>query len=303
MSTNDSNVEVAYREALNEHYGVPDLGTEILDALKDAGMDVDALTRDDITTFDEFHIRGREATRELANLAEIAADARVLDVGCGVGGPARTLAAEFDCIVAGIDLVEEYCHAAELFTELVGMSDSVKFQEANALDLPFADGRFDVIWFEHTLMNIEDKEQAFEEAGRVLGPGGRLALYEIGAGPGGDPVFPVPWASDPSLSYLAAPEPLREGIIDGGFDEIIWRDVTEPSLKWFRNVVESMQSRPMDAPPPTGLNLLMGPETLTKATNVVRNLEEDRITVVQGVFKRGEDLAGTSSRTSGRIDW
>jgi len=289
VTTDESETDTAYEAALNDHYGVADLGDGILDALEAAGKDIDALTREDTASFDEFHIRGLEATRELAAFAEVEDRSRVLDVGCGVGGPARTLASEFGCDVVGIDVVEEYCRAATLFTERLGLADGVRFRQGNALDLPFEDEAFDVVWFEHTLMNVEAKDVAFEEAHRVLRPEGTLALYEICAGSGGDLVFPVPWAPDPSLSYLASPGALRESIIDSGFDEFAWRDVTEPSLEWFRNVVESMQARPADAPPPLGLNLLMGAETPSKAANVVRNLEEDRIAVVQGAYERTSD--------------
>ncbi len=303
MSTDDATADAAYEEALNDHYGVANLGDELLGALEAAGKDIDALTRDDIASFDEFHIRGLEATREVARLAGIEADSHVLDVGCGVGGPARTLAAEFGCDVVGIDLVEEYCRAAALFTDRVGLDDRVRFHQGNAVDLPFEDEQFDVVWFEHTLMNVEAKGRVFEEAGRVLEPGGTLALYEICAGPGGEPVFPVPWAADSSLSYLETPERQRVTILDRGFEEVAWRDVTEPSLEWFRDVVESMESRPADAPPPLGLNLLMGAETPIKAKNVVRNLEEERIAVVQGVFERVSDPYRTSSRASRQINW
>jgi len=141
---------------------VTDLGDDILDALEAAGKDVDALSREDIASFDEFHIRGLEATREVADLAEIKAHSRVLDVGCGIGGPARTLASEYGCDVVGIDIVEEYCRAATLFTERVELTDKVSFQHVNALDLPFEDEEFDVVWFEHSLPNIEATDVAIE---------------------------------------------------------------------------------------------------------------------------------------------
>jgi len=303
MTLDETNGDAVEESALNDHYGVAGLGDELLEALEAAGKDLDALTRSDIASFDEFHIRGLEATREVADLAGVAAHARVLDVGCGVGGPARTLAAEFDCEVVGIDVVEEYCRAATLLSDRVGLTDEVHFRHGNALDLPFQDETFDVVWFEHTLMNIEAKALAFEEARRVLRPGGRLVLYEICAGPGGDTVFPVPWASDGSLSYLAHPERLRELAFELGFDEVAWRDVTAPSLEWFRDVVASMESRPPDAPRPLGLNLLMGAETPVKATNVVRNLEEERIAVVQGAFEGLELPTGESSGTETTTSW
>lgn len=286
MPSNGPDSRKPYEVRLNEHYGEPNLGEDILEQLRLADKDVDELSREDIKTFDEFHIRGREATRELASLAAIDAGSRVLDIGCGVGGPARTLAAEFGCDVTGIDLVEEYCRAAEAFTDRVGLSDAVSFQSGDALDLPFEEGLFDVVWFQHTLMNIEATDIAIGEANRVLGSTGKLAVYEICDGGGGPPRFPVPWAPDASLNHLVTPNRLREIIIDRGFDEVAWKDVSEPSLEWFRGVVDSMGKRPADAPPPLGLNLLMGEETPAKAKNVVRSLEEKRIAVVQGVFER-----------------
>lgn len=303
MAIDDPGTEPAYEAALNDHYGVTDLGDEILAAFEAAGKDVDTLGRDDLAGFEEFHIRGREATRELAELAGSGDGSRVLDVGCGVGGPARTLAAEYGCDVVGIDIVEEYCRAAERFNERVGLADDVRIRHGNALDLPFGDEEFDAVWFVHTLMNIEDKRAALAEARRVLRPGGTLALYEICAGPGGDPVFPVPWADDDRLNFLVRPDGLRERLLDSGFDEAVWRDVTAPSLEWFREVVESMRSRPPDAPQPLGLNLLMGEDTPVKAANVVGNLEEERITVVQGIYERVSLPSGESSQAASDIEW
>ncbi len=288
MSTDESETDTDYAAALNDHYGVPDLGAEILDTLEAADVDPEALTREDISGFEEFHIRGREATRELAELASIDAGATVLDVGSGVGGPARTLADEFDCEVVGVDLVDSYCRVARLFTERVGLADRVQFEQANALNLPYAADRFDVVWLQHTLMNVPETDRAIAEAARVLAPRGTLAIYEICAGTGGDPYFPVPWAGDDSLNFLDSTAGLRDTIVAQGFEPVAWNDVTAPSLEWFQGVVESMADRPDDAPPPLGLNLLMGAETPVKARNVVRSLEDDRIVVVQGVFDRAD---------------
>lgn len=142
----------------------------------------------------------------------------------------HSLGAEYGCEVVGIDIVEEYCRAAEFFTERVGLTDDVRIQHGDALDLPFGNEEFDAVWFVHTLMNIEDTDAALAKARRVLPPGGTLALYEICAGPGGDTLFPVPWASDASLSYLDEPERLRELLIDTGFAEVAWRVYERASL-------------------------------------------------------------------------
>lgn len=276
----------ADERAITDNYGRSDLERTILDAYEDAGTDTARLTRDDTAALDEFHIQGRDATRALADLAELRPGDRVLDVGSGIGGPARTLAAEFDCRVTGIDLVEEYCRVAETLTELIGLVDGVSVRRADAVDLPFEDGAFDAVWLQHVSMNVAEKERLTDELHRVLRPGGRLAVHEVCAGPGRDPYFPVPWADDPSISFLATPEELSRLLAETGFEELEWVEATDDSLEWFRSTLEAMAARPADAPRPLGLNLLMGPETPTKMQNVVRNLEEERIAVVQGVVEK-----------------
>lgn len=178
------------------HYSQPDLIGKLLSALERAGKDIDSLSRDDVAGFEEFHIRGRDATRELARLAGLQPEMEVLDIGCGIGGPARTLAAEFGCRVTGLDLVEEYCRAATVLTERLRLAERVRFHEGNALDMPFSAGSFDAAFMAHVSMNIEDKASLFRQVVRVLRPDGRLALYEICAGAVSPPHFPAPWAAD-----------------------------------------------------------------------------------------------------------
>lgn len=280
------NLMQSYEQSIADTYGRPDLGATILAAYEKAGNDTARLTREDIATFDEFHIKGRDATRELAHLADFSPGSRVLDVGSGVGGPARTIATEFDCHVTGIDLVQEYCRVAEMLTKRVGLSDRVSVHHGNALDLSFDDDTFDVVWLQHVGMNIDDKDRLFEELYRVLRPNGRLALHEICAGPGGPPHFPVPWADDPSISFLVTAEEMARLLTDTGFSELTRADTTDESLEWFQGKLETMAARPADAPPPLGLNLLMGPETPEKMKNVLRNLEEERIRVIQGIMAK-----------------
>jgi ubiquinone/menaquinone biosynthesis C-methylase UbiE len=276
-----------YTKSINDHYSQVDLGENILSAYKRAGMDIQALTRNDISSLDEFHIRGREATRELAQLAGLRQGMKVLDLGCGIGGPARTLAAEFGCEVVGLDLVEEYCHAARMLTAQVGLSNKVAFRKGDATDMPFDDGSFDVIWLQHMLMNIEDKSRLFEEAGRVIGSQGLIALYEICSGSISGLYFPVPWASDSTINFLATPEELLNTLGRIGFKELVYRDVSAISLEWFRGLIAAMASRSKDASPSPGLKLLMGSTAAEKSKNLERNLEEDRIRVIQGVFAIG----------------
>jgi SAM-dependent methyltransferase len=275
-------MRLAHGDVLNAHYGRPDLLRGILEGLRAAGKDPETLAPDDLAPVDEFHTRGRQATLELAELAAIERDERVLDVGGGLGGPARALARAFGCDVTVLELTEEYCHVGEDLTRRVGLTDRVRFRHGDALAMPFDAGAFDVVWTQHSSMNVEDKERLYREAHRVLRPAGRLALYEIMAGPRSPIHFPVPWARDPGASFLREPEAIRALLGAVGFEELAWADLSAPSLAWFRERV----SRAVSAPPPLGLHLLLGEDFGAMFVNQVRNLEEERIRVIQAVCRR-----------------
>lgn len=274
-----------YERRIDDHYGRSDLGDRLLDALREAGRDVDALSREDIESFTEFHVGGRDATRTLAELAGVGEGTEVLDAGCGLGGPARTLAAEFGARVTGVDLTEEYCRAAAVLTRRVGLDGAVSFRRANALDLPFADGSFDVVWLQHVAENVADKPELLGEVRRVLRPDGRLAVHEVFAG-GVSPLrFPVPFAGDESLSHLVAPGEFERLAADAGFVPREWEDVTRESVEWYHGVFEALDARPDDAGPPLGFNLVMGEGFGEMARTMLRNLEEDRAAIYRGVFE------------------
>jgi ubiquinone/menaquinone biosynthesis C-methylase UbiE len=202
---------------VNEHYGRGALAAMIFNALRAAGKDPNALAIEDLAPVDQLHLRGREATLELARLAGITPSMQVLDVGGGLGGPARTLASEFGCALEVLDLTEEFCRAGEVLTARTGLADLVSFRHGSALEMPYPNATFDVAWTQHSSMNIADKERLYVEIRRVLRPGGRLAMHEILAGEVPPIHLPVPWARDPSLSHLRPPEEVRAILKDIGF--------------------------------------------------------------------------------------
>src|SRR5947207_1021926 len=213
-------------QAVSAYWGRNHLGQAILDALAATGKDLDALTIDDLAPFDQFHGGGKLATERLARLASFAPGTPVLDVGGGLGGPARTLAVQFGCRVTVIDLTESYVRAAEMLTERLGLADRVTHQVGNALELPFEDGSFDAVWTQNSGMNIADKERLYAGFHRVLRPGGRLAIQEPMAGPVQPVIFPVMWARDASSSFLRTPQEMRTLIEATGFRVRAWDDVT-----------------------------------------------------------------------------
>lgn len=274
-----------YERAINDHYSRENLGDSIQSALNRAGQTVSS--HGDTAAFDEFHIRGREATRALADLAGLKKGMTVLDLGCGIGGPARTLAVEYGCIVTGIDLVEEYCRAAEMLTVQVGLSDRVSFRHGDMTALPFEPSSFDAVWTAHTIMNIEDKHKLFAGVGAVLKPGGLLALYEVCSGNAEPPYYPVPWASDPSISFLETADETKRIIEASGFDKLAWRDVSGVSLEWLKQTIAAKKAAAGSGEAPAvGLGVVMGKTAARKSGNMLRNLSEDRIRIVQGVFQR-----------------
>src|SRR2546425_5450361 len=189
-------------QAVADHYKKRALGDVILAALKAAGKDIDHLTPDDLAPVDEFHSGQRNATVRLAQLAGLEGSERVLDVGCGIGGPSRYLASRFGCHVVGLDLTPEFIATAEMLTRRTGLADKATYRQGNALDMPFPDASFDLVWSQNAAMNIADRDRLYGEMRRVLTPSGRLALQDVAAGAGGGPDFPPPGASDKNTSFL-----------------------------------------------------------------------------------------------------
>ena len=259
------------------------LTTRIVNALRESGRPIDELTYRDLIPVSELHNRGKQATVDLARLAEIQPEQHVLDVGCGIGGPARTLAAEFGCRVTGIDISDEFCSAAQSLNELVGLSDKISIRTADALALPFEDESFDIVWTQHASMNIADKQALFTEMHRVLRPGGKLALHDVMAGPVQPVHFPVPWAPDPSMSFLAEPEESRALILATGFEELAWQDQTQLTEDWWQNVRERASGKP---PSPLNPSLVIGSQFPKMAHNMYLSIRERRIAIVQAVHRK-----------------
>lgn len=210
------------------------------------------------------------------------ADIQLLDVGSGLGGPARTLAAEFGCRVTGLDLTEEFCQVATMLTERVGLADRITFQQGNALDMPFEDSQFDAVWTQFTGMNIENKPLLYDQLRHVLKNGGLLAIHEIMAGEVNELIYPVFWTNDSSLNFLRLPQEIYQLLRERGFQEAVWKDVTQHSTEWFRAMIARTQQ---NGPPALGFNVFIADNLPQKAANMIRNLEEHRISVIQGVFK------------------
>lgn len=262
---------------VQRHYTSGHLQEAVLAAIIESGYDPDRLDVEALAPAEEFHTLGRPATIALADAAKINATDNVLDVGSGLGGPARLLARRYGSHVTGIDLTQELCDVAEDLTRRVGLSDRVEIRQGNALNLPFENDSFDVVWTQHVSMNIADKVKLYREMRRVIKVGGRLAFFDILAGPLQPIHFPVPWAEDGSVSFLATADETRSNVKDAGFAVRIWEDVTQEAVNFFAQLSETPPVRS-----PLGLHLLI-PNMPIKGANLKRNVDEGRIIVVRCV--------------------
>ncbi|HSU97860.1 MAG TPA: methyltransferase domain-containing protein [Gemmatimonadaceae bacterium] len=275
--------------AVVNHYAATSLRTRIGDALELAGLaglagDHDLINWKDLAPLDEFHVRGLAASEELAAGLQLAPGATVLDVGSGLGGPSRFLAATYGVHVTGIDLSPPFVEAATMLSERTGLSDRTTFQVADALTLPFEDSSFDHAWTQHVAMNIRDRARLYAEVFRVLEPGGSFAIYDVIRGDGESLIFPVPWARDPDISFLLTSDAMRDVLVRTGFDVVSWTDTTAVANEWIAKQRDAQSRAPSS--PAIGLHLVTPPDFAVMMANLGRNLIERRALLLQAIVRR-----------------
>jgi ubiquinone/menaquinone biosynthesis C-methylase UbiE len=262
---------------VEQHYRIGGLADRIAGALRGAGKDLAHLKTTDLAAIDEFHVRGRQATLELANRMELKTGSGVLDIGSGLRGPARTLAEVYGCHVTGIDLTPEFCDAAQELSRWVGLSDRVTFSRGDATALNCEPGSFDAAMTIHVAMNIAAKARVYAGAHRALKAGRIFAVYDILQGEGGEVNYPVPWARDSAISHLVTPAEMRTLLQGAGFRILDEIDSTEQGEGWFKAAAAQM---PASDKPPVGLRQFLGSDAPEMTRNQVRNLAERRIRTV-----------------------
>jgi SAM-dependent methyltransferase len=263
--------------------GPGELVAAIGSALDAAGLDRATLRPADLAPVDEFHIRGRAASLEIVEALGLTPHSHVLDLGSGLGGPARTLAEVTGCTVTGIDLTPEFCEVATALSGWTGLSDRTRFQVGDATATGLPDAAVDAALTVHAAMNISDKRALYAEALRVLRPGGRFVVYDVLKGEGGAVRYPVPWANDSSTSFLATREDMRELLPAAGFKVISEVDSSDESLVWFQQMRARVQR---DGPPPVTFAAFLGETFGQMAANQVANLAERRIRTVMFTCSR-----------------
>lgn len=267
---------------ITSHYTQPALSTSILAALREEGKDPDNLKPHDVMGLGELHVRGHEATRELVMQLGLNHEKKVLDVGCGVGSPSRFMALQYGCRITGIDITDAFVEAAGMLAERVRLGEYLAYRKADALDLPFGDASFDVVVSQHVQMNVANKARFYAEIYRVLKPGGRFGMYDVVAGEGGEPFYPLPWAADATISFLLKPIALRAEIEAAGFEIATWQDTTAAGLIWFEEQ-RRREAEPGHDASMLGPELFLGSDWYEIVNNLYRSLAGDCVGVVEAV--------------------
>ena len=271
----------AQNASIVKHYETGGLYQRIISALQSAGKNLDAITVEDLPAVDEFHIGGIQATNDLLDQLDIGPETRVLDIGSGLGGPARHISSRYDAKVTGIDLTPEFVETATRLTDLCKLD--INFHVGSALDIPLDDRGFDLATLIHVGMNLPDKALLFTETARVLRPGGIFAVYDVMSIAENHPNFPVPWASTKAGSFLESPEKYRSAAEAAGFELLAERARVEFALEFFKKLKSNTEKI---GPSQVGLHLVMGSDAPKKIQNMVDAIRDGQIAPVEMLFKK-----------------
>ncbi|MEH2670852.1 SAM-dependent methyltransferase [Bradyrhizobium japonicum] len=270
------------RSPVADHYARGDLIAAIREGLARIGKTEATVTAEDLAPVDEFHIGGSAATADLAQQLGLSPNDRVLDIGCGLGGPARHIAARHGCLVTGIDLTRDYIAAGNELSEWLQLRDRVSLQHGNALSLPFASGSFSAAYMLHVGMNIADKSALFAEVGRVLRAQARFAIYDVMRTRHGALSYPLPWARTPDANAVTSPGHYRDALSTAGFEVLSDRQRLDVALEYFAR----QRAQVAAGPAPLGVHTLMGARRPEMVRNMSEAISDGRIAPIEIIARK-----------------
>ena len=264
---------------VSNHYLHGNLLKAIQEALPKLGKTTDNVTIEDLAPIDEFHIGGRQATENFLSQLNFSEKEHLLDVGCGLGGASRYISNKYNNRVTGIDLTAEYIETGNILSSWLKLDKHVSLHQGSALSMPFDDNLFDGAYMLHVGMNIENKTQLFKEIFRVLKPGASLGVYDVMQNSDGELIYPVPWATNETTSYLVEPSQYKLALNKAGFEVLIENNRRDFALEFFKALREKTEAN--GGPPPLGLHTLMQESTAIKIKNMIHNITEGYIAPVE----------------------
>ena len=262
-----------------DNYRSPGLIERIKTAFQKAGKPLTELTLADLEPLDEFHIRGAQATQEIIDLLAATPQMHVFDAGCGLGGPARRIAAASGCRVSGIDLTDDYCIAGNEISAWLGLASQVKLSVGNVTAMPkLQDRTFDAAYTIHVGMNIADKKEFYSEIKRIMKPGSTFLIYDVFTKDYRPLEYPLPWALDPNSSFLITIHELQALLSVYGFRITQTIEQTDAARTFLQNTPRNTS--------PVGLSLLTGQRSREKFANLFKNLSAGNLAVATILCRR-----------------
>lgn len=274
---------MAETNAHNSHYGSDGIADRILAAYRAVAGAGAPLTPEALAPLDHFHGGGLDSTKGIAKLLDPQAGEHILDIGSGIGGPARWFATTFGCRITGVDLTPEFCAAARALNQAIGLDKQITILDGNALALPFPDNTFDRAYSQNVVMNIPDKVAYYREALRVVKPGGVVCVSVVGRGPNGEPEYPMPWATTAAESFLSTPDETRAELLAAGAEIVHFEETTERDRAGQQATIARLESKGM---PRLGLQVLMGERMATLQLNSTRARAEGRLSNVEALIRK-----------------
>jgi ubiquinone/menaquinone biosynthesis C-methylase UbiE len=260
-----------------------DIHSRIHLAMTKANLIDKKLEIEELFSIDQYHARGIAATFDLAKRMPIKKNQSILDIGCGLGGPARYYAKEFQCIITGIDITPSFIEIGNEFNKITSMSNKVKLKIGDGEILDFKNEIFDGAYSLHVTMNISDRKKFFSEAFRVLKKGSFFAFTEHGLGAEGNPIFPLPWADTEEMSYLM---PLEQTILllkEIGFSNI---EIIETGEKYISGYEKLTKSSSEKNKPILGIHVIGGESMQARSVNSMKSIRENRTLPFEIVCKK-----------------
>lgn len=263
----------------NEHYCNPELLNRINSGLMKMGKSTDAITIDDVMGVDEFHVKGAKATHELMKLLQPKAGSRLIDLGSGLGGPARRFAKTTGCHVTGVDLSDDYCLVAQQLSLWLGLDDKTDFIKGNVTELvEHENSHYDGAYSIHVAMNIEDRTAFYREASRVLKSGARFVSYDlILTSENSEVSYPMPWASKAENSFLKTESEMLNELTLAGFTIESTHDDSPQALEFLRESIAKIQQ---EGPAPLSLATVLGPVMQQALPNLMRQIATGNLRVL-----------------------
>ncbi len=249
------------------------LKERVFKALDKSGLNKSNLNIEDLHPIDQYHARGIAATKELAEKVNIKENQIIIDVGCGLAGPARYFAKKFQCNVVGVDITPAFIEIGIEFNKRTNMDDKVSLTVSDGNTLPFDDNKFDAAISQHVTMNIENRERFFTEIYRILKNDTFFAFSEHGLGPKGNPIFPLPWADNEEMNFLIEPNLTIELLKKIGFKNI---KLLKTGKKYVEGYEKSVKAKDLSKTPILGMHVIGGPTMFERQKNSMLSIKENR---------------------------